>query len=84
LQSSTAIFKCKGTQANSTIYAVNPNTTRILDSIAMPDTSTTPHTITMHNGKISIYISGNKAMYRYLWNPETKKLSQDTSWVVSQ
>jgi hypothetical protein len=82
-QGSFAIFMCKGTQPNSTIHAVDPNTTQILDSIAIPDAATTPHIITMYDGKIAIYLSGNKAMYRYFWNPETKKLSQDTSWVVS-
>jgi hypothetical protein len=86
LQSSTAIFapSCSGsTQPNSTIHAVDPNTTEILDSIAVPDAATTPHTITMHEGKIAIYVSGNEAMYRFYWDPETKKLSQDTSWVIS-
>jgi hypothetical protein len=82
-QGTSAIFACKGTQPNSTINAVDPNTLQILDSITMPDESTTPHTITMHDGKIAIYISGNKAMYRYFWDPGTRKLSQDTSWVVS-
>ncbi len=83
LQGSFAIFTCEGTQPNSTIHAVDPNTTEILDSIPVPDASTTPHTITMHEGKIAIYMSGNEAMYRFHWDPETKKLSQDTSWVIS-
>jgi hypothetical protein len=82
-QGTSAIFACKGTQPNSTINAVDPNTTQILDSIVMPDTSSTPHTITMYDDKIAIYISGNKAMYRYFWDPQTEKLSQDTSWVIS-
>lgn len=82
-QGTSAIFACKGIQPNSTINAVNPNTTQILDSIVMPDTSTTPHTITMYKDKIAIYVSGNKAMYRYFWDPQTEKLSQDTSWVIS-
>lgn len=82
-QASSAIFACKGTQPNSTIHAVDPNTTQILDSIAIPDAATTPHIITMYEGKIAIYFSGNEAMHRYLWDPETKKLSQDTSWVIS-
>lgn len=82
-QGTSAIFACKGTQPNSTINAVDPNTTQILDSIVMPDTSTTPHTITMYEDKIAIYISGNKAMYRYFWDPQTEKLSQDMSWIIS-
>jgi hypothetical protein len=82
-QGTSAIFVCKGIQPNSTINAVDPNSTQILDSIVMPDTSTTPHTITMYDGKIAIYISGDKALYRYFWDPQTEKLSQDTSWVIS-
>jgi hypothetical protein len=49
----------------------------------MPDVATTPHTITMYEDKIAIYISGNEALYRYFWDPQTKTLSQDTSWVIS-
>ena len=83
LQGSSAIQQCKGIQPNSTIVAVNPNTTEILDSIVAPDTFTTPHIITMYDDKIAIYASGDKAMYRYFWDPQTQKLSQDTSWVIS-
>jgi len=55
----------------------------MIDNKDYSDTSTTPHTITMYKDKIATYISGNKAMYRYFWDPQTKKLSQDTSWVIS-
>jgi hypothetical protein len=37
----------------------------------------------MYDDKIAIYASGNKAMYRYFWDPQAQKLSQDTSWVIS-
>jgi hypothetical protein len=83
LQGSSAIFVCKGTQPNSTIHAVDPNTTQILDSISMPDLATTPHTIAMYEDQIAIYIAGDKALYRYFWDPQTKALSQDTSWIIS-
>lgn len=85
-QSSSAIFACigkTGIQPNSQINAVDTNTLEVLDSITMPDSSTTPHTITMYQGKIAIYASGLVGLYRYFWDPQTKKLSQDTSWVIT-
>jgi hypothetical protein len=69
-------------QANSIFVAVDPNTLEILDSIEMPETSTVPHSITMFEGKIAIYAAANVNAYRYFWDPETKKFSQDKSWVV--
>jgi hypothetical protein len=43
-----------------------------------------PHTITMFNGQMMIYTAGSnlnlQKLYRYVWNPSTKKLSQDASW----
>lgn len=86
IQSSAAAIgaaTCSGPLPNSTLFAVDPNTTQILDRIAMPDAVFTPPTITMYEGKIAIYQSGIHAMYRYFWDPSTKKLSQDTSWIVS-
>jgi hypothetical protein len=68
-------------QANSMIVAVDPNTLEILDTIEMPESSSVPHSITMFQEKIAIYAVANHA-YRYFWDPATKKLSQDTSWVV--
>jgi hypothetical protein len=69
-------------QANSIFVAVDPNTLEILDTIEMPETSTVPHSITMFQGKIAIYAVANLNVYRYFWDPATKKLSQDKSWVV--
>ncbi len=37
----------------------------------------------MFDGKIAIYISANVHAFRYFWNPKTKKLAQDQSWVVA-
>jgi hypothetical protein len=36
----------------------------------------------MFEGKIAIYVGVNTGALRYFWDPATKKLSQDTSWVV--
>ena len=92
-QGSGALITCPGSgggpsvQANSMTVAVNPKTLQVYDSILVPEMTATPHSITMFHGKIAIYLCGatnglNK-LYRYFWNPETKKLSQDTSFVVS-
>ena len=92
-QGTGALISCPGAgggpsvQANSTMVAVNPKTLQVYDSILLPEMTAVPHTITMFHGKIAIYLAGatnglNK-LYRYFWNPDTKKLSQDTSFVVS-
>ncbi len=70
-------------QGNSELVAVNPDTLEILDHLSLPEPATVPHIITMFQGKIAIYIGVNSGALRYFWDPATKKLSQDTSWVVS-
>jgi hypothetical protein len=92
-QGSGALITCPGAgggpavQANSLMVAVNPKTLQVYDSILLPEMTAVPHTITMFHGKIAIYADGSTnglhKLYRYFWNPETKKLSQDTSFVVS-
>ncbi len=86
LQGTMAILKCtmEGMkQGNSQIIAVHPNTLEVLDSIALPEPATVPHIISMFEGRIAIYIGVNSGALRYFWDPVAKKLSQDTSWVVS-
>ncbi len=70
-------------QPSSIIVAVDPNTLQVLDSIEMPEPSSVPHSITMFEGKIAIYPVAHVHAFRYFWDPTTKKLSQDKSWVVS-
>jgi hypothetical protein len=84
-QGSMAIIKGvqKGLkQGNSQIVAVDPNSLEVLDSIAMSEPATTPHVITMFEGKIAIYMSADAHAFRYFWDPVAKKLAQDESWVV--
>jgi hypothetical protein len=70
-------------QGNSELVAVHPDTLEILDHLSLPEPATVPHVITMFEGKIAIYIGVNSGALRYFWDPATKKLSQDKSWVVS-
>lgn len=69
--------------ANSELVAVDPDTLRILDAVPLPEPSASPHVITTFAGKIAIYLSGSQHLYRYFWDPATKKLSQDPRWIVS-
>ena len=85
LQGTMAIIQCNGPgmkQGNSNMVAVDPDTLEVLDSIALPEPATVPHIITMFEGRIAIYLGVNSGALRYFWDPATKKLSQDTSWVV--
>ncbi len=85
-QGSVAILRgiMKGfTQSNSQIVAVDPDTLDILDTVSMSEPATTPHCITMFEGRIAIYIAADVHAFRYLWDPVTKKLSQDKSWMVA-
>jgi hypothetical protein len=68
---------------NSRIVAVDPESLQVLDAIDMPESAGSPHVITMFEGKIAIYAVAYKHVFRYFWDPQTKKLSQDKSWVVS-
>lgn len=70
-------------QANSNLVAIDPNTLEILDEIALEESASVPHVISMYNGKIAIYIGADKKIYRYFWDPEAKKLSKDTWEVVA-
>ena len=38
--------------------------------------------ITMFEGRIAIYIGMNESARRYFWDPATKKLSADETWVI--
>jgi hypothetical protein len=69
-------------QANSVIAAVDSNTLEVHDWVQMSEPATTPHIITMFEGKIATYIAANDHAFRYFWDPKTKKLSQDESWIV--
>ncbi len=69
-------------QANSIIAAVDANTLEALDWVEMSEPATTPHIITMFEGKIAIYIAANVHAYRYIWDPSSRKLSKDEGWVI--
>jgi hypothetical protein len=55
----------------------------VLDHIPLLEPSTVPHIITMFEGKIAIYLGLDSGARRAFWDPVTKKLSLDESWVVS-
>ena len=86
IQGTLAAFQCPGgVQASpgSNICAVDPLTFKIYDNIDVPENTVTPHTITMFDGKIAIYAPSYLKVYRYFWDPMTKKLSKDPDWVIS-
>ena len=48
----------------------------------LPELAATPHGITMLDGRIAIYTCADQHAYRCFWDPDSKKLSLDESWVV--
>ena len=86
LQGTIAIIKCAQEgmkQGASNMVAVDPDTLEVLDSIALPEPATVPHIIMNFEGRIAIYVGVNSGALRYFWDPAAKKLSHDTSWVVT-
>ena len=80
-----AIIKCgmEGKkQPNSVLVAVNPDTLEVLDMLQLPEPASSPHIVTTFEDKIAIYIGMNESARRYFWNPNSKKLSADDSWVI--
>ena len=85
LQGTMAIIQCgmKGMkQPNSVLVAVNPGTLEVLDTLQLPEPASSPHIVTMFEGRIAIYIGMNESARRYFWDPISKKLSADESWVL--
>ena len=69
-------------QPNSHLVAVHPDTLEILHDISLPEPSSSPHIIAEVDGKIAIYIPLNTGMMRCFWDPTSKRLSNDETWVV--
>lgn len=69
-------------QSNSVLLAVNPTTLEVIDQLQLPEPCSSPHVVTMYEGRIAIYIGMNKSARRYFWDPVTKKLSADETWQI--
>lgn len=69
-------------QKPSAFVALDPDTLEIYDMLVAPEDSATPHIIAPYEGKIAIYTAMLKKAYRFFWDPETKSLSRDRSWVA--
>jgi hypothetical protein len=67
---------------NSHLVAVDSDTLQMLHDIPLPEPAVSPHIITTFEGKIYIYMGMRESARRYIWEPQTKKLSADESWVV--
>jgi hypothetical protein len=67
----------------SPMLAIDPDTLKVLDGLAMPEDSATPTLIADYQGKIAIYNAMQQHAYRVFWDPDTQKLSLDKSWQPS-
>ena len=70
-------------QKPSDFLAINPDTLQVYDQVVAPEDSATPPIIAPYQGKIAIYTAMLQKAYRYFWDPATKKLTQDKSWVAN-
>ena len=85
LQGTIAIITCsqQGMKSpNSILVAVDPDTLEVLDSLKLPEPAGSPHIVAPYGDKIAIYVPMWDILARYFWDPATKKLSADASWVV--
>jgi len=85
LQGTMAIIACvkQGMKMpNSVLVAVDPKTLEVLDSLPLPEPAPSPHIIAPYGDRIAIYMGMAETAARYFWDPKSKKLSADKSWVV--
>ncbi len=85
VQGTMGIIKCvqEGMKMpRSVLVAVNPDTLEVLDTLQLPEPAPSPHIVTMYRDRIAIYIGLNESVRRFFWDPATKKLSADDSWVL--
>lgn len=82
-QTNNAMSSCPadyGDAPNSVFVAVDPVTLENLDSIEI-DQNVTARTVSVErDGKTYIYGNGADSLVRVIWDPESQKLTQDTSW----
>ena len=70
-------------QKPSAFLAIDPNTLKVEDTLVAPEDSATPTLIAPYHGKVAIYTAMLQKAYRFFWDPKTKTLSQDKSWVAN-
>ncbi len=70
-------------QKPSAFLAIDPDTLKVYDSLVAPEDSATPPIIAAYHGKIAIYSAMLQKAYRFFWDPKSKTLSQDKSWVAN-
>jgi hypothetical protein len=79
-QGFNAMVTCKGTQPDSQVTAIDPNTMKVLDSITLTQQIGGRNPLTVYNGHIYTYMVGGKNVVRVEWSPSTHTLTQDKSW----
>jgi hypothetical protein len=66
----------------SVFVAADGQTLEVLDTAQLPELAATPHGITTFDGRIAIYTCADEHAFRFFWDPDSKRLSPDESWVV--
>jgi hypothetical protein len=84
-QGTLGIIKCieKGLKMpSSVLVAVNPDTLEVLDMLQLPEAAPSPHIVTRFRDRVAVYVGMAESVRRYFWDPATKKLLADESWVI--
>ncbi|MCA1300574.1 YncE family protein [Stappia indica] len=85
LQGTMAIIACtrEGMKSpNSVLVAVDPETLEVVDSLPLPGPAPSPHIVAPYKNRIAVYVPFEDHAARYFWDPATKKLLADESWVA--
>jgi hypothetical protein len=80
MQGFNAMLQCQGKQPNTVVAAVDPETMELLDHIVLPQQVGGRNPLTVHNGKVYTYMTGNDNVMRVEWDAETQQLRFDKSW----
>jgi hypothetical protein len=86
IQGNQAMSTCVaqfGPQPVTTVVAIDPITLRNISAITLNQAVASRPTVVSNKGNSEMYLAGSTQGVRVIWNPKTKKLSQDLTWAPS-
>jgi hypothetical protein len=84
IQGNAAISECPaqgyGPDPNTTVVAVDPNTLQTVDAILLDQNVIARPIVGAHGNQSYMYLNGSTNLARVIWDPDTQKLSVDSTW----